>query len=257
MDIYNRLLENRERSSQHKQSLNQPDAEIFQKALKDSDDSEIKAKQLISYPDKPIFIAITGGFKGDGSDVTEKVEGNSDTEKIYKSVETKGANIDGLYIAPGKTCASTVNTITNFVNKNRQSNEALVIYGYSNGGRCAIDAATALQHQSHSVDLLVTVDATDRKKLGTNNTVDNTIPANVLAHHNFYQKDECGIFTCPQGSEHVAESPHSTSVTNYLTKEIDITDPKHKAKLHRYMEEINKQAILGIINAQLKSKDNQ
>jgi len=49
-----------------------------------------------------------------------------------------------------------------FISQHRQSGEKLVIYGYSNGGRCALDIATALQQEKQSVDTLVTVDATDQ-----------------------------------------------------------------------------------------------
>lgn len=210
-----------------------------------------------------IFIAITGGFKGDGSDVTSRVVGNSPTEKIYMATQQQAHNVktqlNGLFIAPSESCESTVNTVTNFVSKNRSFDEKVVIYGYSNGGRCAIDAATALQQKNQSVDLLLTVDATDRKNrlLGTNSTVDNSIPSNVKVHQNFYQQDECGWITCPQGEPHSAESPKSTLIVNHQTKASDISNPEYKSHIHRHMEDINKQDILSILSNALNIEKKQ
>lgn len=48
----------------------------------------------------PIFITITGGFKGDGSDVTSRVAGNSSTEEIYIATQQQARKVkvqlDGL-----------------------------------------------------------------------------------------------------------------------------------------------------------------
>ncbi|MEZ5448936.1 MAG: hypothetical protein R3E89_08015 [Thiolinea sp.] len=129
------------------------------------------------------FIAITGGFKGDGSDVTNRVVGNSSTEKIYITTQQQahnaGIKLNGLYIAPGDNCKTTVATVT------------------------------------------------------------------------LYQQDECGWLTCPQGEPHSAESPSSTLVVNHQTKADDVNDPMYKNKIHRYMEEINKESILSILDSAL------
>lgn len=64
---------------------------------------------------------------------------------IEQRANQAGAKLDGLFIAPDSTCKNTVETAKNFVSQHRQPGEKLVIYGYSNGGRCALDVATALK----------------------------------------------------------------------------------------------------------------
>lgn len=224
---------------------------------------DAKDQQSIPFTKNPVFIAITGGFKGDGSDVTKDVVGNSSSEDIFmatrQKLQDKGVKMDGLFIAPGKVCDTTVNTARNFVAQQHQPDEALVVYGYSNGGRCAADLVTALQKDKANVDLLVTVDATDRKNriLGTNSTVDTTTPSNVKVHHNFYQQDECGLLTCPQGEFHQAENASSTKVINHQTRVGDIDKPEYKNNLHRHMEDINRQPILEAISHGLDTGNTQ
>lgn len=211
---------------------------------------DAKDQKSIPSTKNPVFIAMTGGFKGDGSDVTKDVAGNSSSEEIFmmtqQKLQDKGIKMDGLFIAPGKECDTTLNTARDFIAQQHQPDEKLVVYGYSNGGRCAVDLVTALQKDKTNVDLLVTVDATDRKNriFGTNSTVDTTTPANVKVHHNFYQQDECGLLTCPQGESHQAEDASSTKVINHQTKAEKIENPEYKNKIHRSMEDINRQPIL-------------
>lgn len=208
---------------------------------------------------RPVFVAITGGFNHDGSDATDKVKENSPTEKVFMATGQRanqaGAKLDGLFIAPDSTCKNTIDTARNFVSQHRQSGEKLVIYGYSNGGRCALDVATALQQEKQSVDTLVTVDATDRlPKPATNISVDTSISANVASHHNFYQQDECGWLSCPQGEKHSAESAESTKVFNYLTEAKYVENPEYREKIHRHMEDINKEAILKVLENSLQTE---
>lgn len=220
--------------------------------------SQLNNGQHVANKDTPVFIAITGKFEGDGSDVTHKVAGKSATEEIFMTTRNQlhqtGTGLDGLFIAPGLTCGSTVDTVRRFVAQNRQPDEKLVIYGYSNGGRCALDAATALQQDKQEVDLLVTVDATDRMPYpATNMSVANNIPDNVAVHHNYYQQKECGWLTCPQGGEHSAESPTATRVFNHRIYAEQVENPEYKLNIHRHMEDINKQSILTILDSALQS----
>jgi len=205
---------------------------------------------------RPVFIAITRGFSHDGSDATNKVKGNSPTEKVFKATERQanqvGTKLDGLFIAPDSTCKKTIDTVRNFVSQHRQPSEKLVIYGYSNGGWCALDVATALQQEKQSVDTLVTVDATDRlPQPATNISVDTSIPANVASHHHFYQQDECGWLSCSQGEKHSAES---TKVFNHLTETKYVENPEYRKKIHRHMEDINKKAILKVLENSLQTE---
>lgn len=212
--------------------------------------------QGVASDKRPVFIAITGGFYHDGSDVTHKVKGASSTERVFMATEQRanqvGTQLDGLFIAPDFTCKNTVDTARDFISQHRQSGEKLVIYGYNNGGRCALDVATALQQEKQSVDTLVTVDATDQlPKPATNISVDTRIPANVASHHNFYQQDECGLLSCPQGEKHSAESTDSTKVFNHLTEAKYVENPEYQKRIHRHMEDINRQAILNVLEKSL------
>lgn len=212
---------------------------------------------------QPVLIAITGGFKGNGSDVTHKVAGNSTTEKLFGAAQQlakdNGTQINGIYIAPGGSCDNSVKTAADFVAHHHQPNEKLIVYGYSNGGRCAVDVVTQLQKQGKPVDLLITVDATDRKNwmLGTNSTVDKSTPANVTVHHNFYQQDECGLLSCPQGEPHHAENPANTQVINHKTEAEKLTNSQHQSKAHRHMEIINWNPIINLFAETLKNPSDQ
>lgn len=210
---------------------------------------------------RPVFIAITGGFNHDGSDATDKVKGNSPTEKVFMATGQRAnkadTKLDGLFIAPDSTCKNTIDTARNFVSQHRQPGEKLVIYGYSNGGRCALDVATALQQEKQSVDTLITVDATDSlPQPATNISVDSSIPANVASHHNFYQQDECGLLSCPQGEKHSAESTDSTKVFNHLTEAKYVENPEYRKRIHMHMEDINQRAILNVLEISLQTEVN-
>ena len=210
---------------------------------------------------KPIFVAITGNFKFNGEDRTDLVSPNgSPTEKIFLATEAIAKSIkqplDAQFIAPGATCDTSVKTASDFINKHYQKDDPIMVYGYSNGGRCAMDLVTELQKQKKPVDLLVTVDATDAnsKIFGNHNkTVDATTPANVKLHQNFYQEDECGISKCPSGAVMQAESPTSTTVVNHQTKLDDLTNEEYKKHIHRHMETINQDEILKTISSSLKA----
>lgn len=237
---------------------------IAQSLSTDSEhDDSSSNDQLISSKKQPLFIAITGRFNNNGEDRTNLVsKEGSETERVfldtYKVAEELNIGIDGQFITPGKNCDSSVKTATDFVDKNHQSGEPIIIYGYSNGGRCAIDVATALKEQQRNIDLLLTVDATDAKSPWLsyfsgdhNSTLNTVIPANVAVNHNFYQTEECGIRSCPHGEEHQPEVEETTEVFNHLTAREQLTDDKYKDRIHRYMEEINKQSIMNVISSVL------
>lgn len=215
---------------------------------------------------KPILVAITGSFKFSGEDKTDFVSPNgSPTEQIFLAAQKIAKfiyqDIDGQFITPGSTCESSVKTASDFINNKYQKDDPIIVYGYSNGGRCAMDLVTELQKQKKPVDLLVTVDATDAKSkvFGNHNkTVDTTTPPNVRLHQNFYQNDECGIRKCPSGATMQAESTTSTTVINHRTSLDDLNDENYKNHIHRYMEAINRSEILDSISSTLKySKENE
>lgn len=216
---------------------------------------------IINNNQKTIFLAITGNFTFHGEDRTSFVSPNgSPTEKIFLAVESIAKSIDqkleSQFIAPGTTCETSVKTASDFINKNYQRDDSIIVYGYSNGGRCAMDLVTELQKQKKPVDLLITVDATDAKSkfFGNHNTtVDSTTPTNVKLHKNFYQNDECGILKCPSGATMQAESPVTTTVINYKTQLDSLTNEEHKTHLHRHMETINKDEILKTISSTLQT----
>jgi hypothetical protein len=218
-------------------------------------------KESVHSTKKPIFVAITGRFNNNGEDKTAEVNSNvSETARIFLATKeiAKSMNkgLDAQFVAPGETCDTTVKTASDFINNNYQQGDPVIVYGYSNGGRCAMDLVTDLQKKQKPVDLLLTVDATDNEGniFSTHNaTVDTTTPANVKLHYNFYETDQCGFFKCPKGAFMEAESPESTKVINHQSKASDLNDTEYQSNIHRYMESINKDEILNVISSTLKS----
>ncbi len=89
---------------------------------------------------KTIFLAITGNFTFHGEDRTSFVSPNgSPTEKIFLAVDSIAKSIDqkleSQFIAPGTTCETSVKTASDFINKDYQKDDSIIVYGYSNGGK--------------------------------------------------------------------------------------------------------------------------
>jgi len=205
---------------------------------------------------KTVFVAVTGGFGGNGEDTTAAVRDSSGTEKIFQQVQAlakkSGQAIDNLYIQPGWTCGPTVNTALGHINKTYRPGDNLVLYGYSNGGRCAVDIATALEKQGTAVDSLITVDATDRQY--RNLTVGTTIPHNAREHPNYYQRGDCGIIKCSRGEPHTAEDAATTHISN---KEIhpELTGNKgYMEHPHQHLEAMVQADVLQDVAAIFNSK---
>ncbi|WP_020560460.1 hypothetical protein [Thiofilum flexile] len=194
---------------------------------------------------KVTFIAITGGFSGGGEDTTENVAENSNTEKIYqesKKISEKNLNgFNGIYIRPGFTSDSTIETALGFIDRTYTKNDKLIIYGYSNGGDFAVELADALKKREITVAGLITVDASDRLKILNNITVNRVIPSNTLVNYNYYQNnpDDCGMISCSHGDENTAEDPLKTFVFNTKITDANVT--------HRDMEAFAMSDILNRI----------
>ena len=175
---------------------------------------------------KITFIAITGGFGGGGEDRTEYVAGNSNSEKIYQNskmiVEDSGKGFNGIFIQPGLTSDSTINTATEFLDRTHKKDDRMIIYGYSNGGDFAVELAQVLQKKGVFITGLITVDASDRLRIIDNITVDRIIPKNVSINYNYYQNnpDECGLISCSHGDDNIAEDQERTKIFNK-----EIVDP--------------------------------
>ncbi len=184
-----------------------------------------------------VVVAFTGGIFGGAKTVNDV---NDTTVKLVNAAETeaKSRNIefDGVTIAPNFNVDSAVNTAYDFIKKNYKEGEALIIYGYSNGGDAAVELTDKLKADGIKVDLLITVDSSDGP-LG-NSTVNNVIPDNVGVNRNIYQlrgsgplNDSGSNSPSPgsMGGENTAADPAKTRIENY-----NVT---HPTTTHQNMDE--------------------
>ena len=202
----------------------------------------------ISNNPKIIYISLTGGFEGSGNDKTDSLKkGDNETGDIFleikKFTESKGMIFKGEFITPGWMTSSSIYTTYQFIEKNYNIGDKIIIYGYSNGGRSAMDIVHYLGNKNIKVDLLITVDSTDRHF--RNLTVIDVVPINVNHHANYYQTWACGIVKCSIGQPHFAISPEQSVVINTELTEDSVKDqPEFLENPHRYLEKIFKDKII-------------
>lgn len=157
-----------------------------------------------------IIVAFTGGPTGGGKTVAPNSKDASTAGRVVqeakKFAEENGIEFSGRVITPGWTSGSSVNNALGFIKENYTKGEKVILYGYSYGGDFAVELAGALKKEGISVDLLVTVDASDGP--AENITVDDVIPDNVKNALNFYQTDNSGKSS---GSQHSGSSGSASS----------------------------------------------
>ena len=141
---------------------------------------------------KDVVVAFTGGPTGGGA--TLKPENAGTTGQIVlnaqKEAIARGIEFDGTVIAPGATAGSAVDNALSFIEQKYTAGEKLIIYGYSYGGDFAVELTAKLKEKGITVDLLITVDASDGPL--QNSTVDTEVPDNVKVNRNIYQTDDSG-----------------------------------------------------------------
>jgi RHS repeat-associated protein len=141
---------------------------------------------------KDVVVAFTGGPTGGGA--TLKAENAGTTGQIVlnaqKEALARGIEFDGTVIAPGATSGSAVDNALSFIEQKYTAGEKLIIYGYSYGGDFAVELSAKLKEKGITVDLLITVDASDGPL--QNSTVDTQIPDNVKFNRNVYQTEDSG-----------------------------------------------------------------
>jgi RHS repeat-associated protein len=160
-----------------------------------------------------IVVAFTGGPTGGGKTVDPNSKDASTAGRVVQQAkqfaEENGIEFSGRVITPGWTSGSSVSNALGFIKENYTKGEKVVLYGYSYGGDFAVELAEALKKEGISVDLLITVDASDGP--AQNATVNDVIPDNVKNAINFFQKDNSGKSS---GSQHSGSSGSGSSKGN-------------------------------------------
>ena len=158
-----------------------------------------------------VMVAFTGGPTGGGNTVSPEDAGTTGQILIEAESFAKENNIefDGRVITPGVTSSSSVDNALAFILDNYTEGEKVILYGYSYGGDFAVELSEALKAEGISVDLLITVDASDGP--AQNSTVDTEIPDNVKKNVNVYQTDDSGEST---GSQKTSDSESDSGTSN-------------------------------------------
>mgnify|MGYP006873466681 CR=1 FL=1 len=199
--------------------------------------------QVISYRElegleKVLAIFFHGGFEGGGKTTTPEKSGGAgviynDTKKF---AENTGKGFAGTIIAPGVNTDNSVKTANDFIKNNYEEGDLVVVYGYSFGGDAAVELSKSLGEQGKSVNLLVTIDASD----GPGNlTTDTDIPSNVNTNLNLYQ-NKPATKTRANGEPNTADDPNKTNVINRNVSDSNTT--------HGNIQEKNKTLIENVIN---------
>jgi RHS repeat-associated protein len=159
----------------------------------------------LSYIDtdgRDIIIAFTGGPTGGGKTVDAKTGDAGTTGKVIrdaqKFADDHGIELQSRVITPGWTSGSSVKNALGFIKENYSKGEKVILYGYSYGGDFAVELSEALKEEGITVDLLVTVDASDGPL--QNSSVNTIIPDNVKENQNFYQSNDSGRSSASQTS---------------------------------------------------------
>ncbi|MDQ0636544.1 RHS repeat-associated protein [Pedobacter sp. W3I1] len=159
----------------------------------------------LSYIDtdgRDIIIAFTGGPTGGGKTVDAKTGDAGTTGKVIrdaqKFADDHRIELQSRVITPGWTSGSSVKNALGFIKENYSKGEKVILYGYSYGGDFAVELSEALKEEGITVDLLVTVDASDGPL--QNSSVNTIIPDNVKENQNFYQSNDSGRSSASQTS---------------------------------------------------------
>jgi hypothetical protein len=228
-------------------------------------------KTLACYIDpdgQDVIVAFTGGFQGGGRTIDPNSKDAASTGRVIreaqKFAQENGIDLDSRVIASGATSGSSLSNALSFIKGNYTAGEKLIIYGYSYGGDFAVELASALKEEGITVDLLVTVDASDGPF--QNITVNDVIPDNVKTAVNIYQTNDSGKSSGGQNSKNsdgkksnsgTSNSPGSngntkrakdskkTSVRNYLAVDDDIKHGNIPEKAQPHVTKMIEQAMNG------------
>jgi len=132
-----------------------------------------------------------------------------------------------------------VNDAFNFVTKDLQPDEKIIIYGYSLGGIGAQELTRKLNELGKKVDLLITVDAV---AAWYSDEVNRVIPDNVAKIFNFYQTKEKGVSESRGGHSQskLCNTPNQLLYNHNLTNQ-------DKTVNHQNIDEKTKKASESLI----------
>jgi RHS repeat-associated protein len=163
---------------------------------------------------RDILVAFTGGPTGGGRTVNPNSQDAGTAGRVVREAQRYAdehcIELNTQVITPGWTSGSSVDNALGFRKDNYTKGEKVVLYGYSYGGDFAVELAEALKEQGITVDLLVTVDASDGP--AQNSTVNTTIPDNVKENLNYYQTNDSGKSSGSQKSGSSSSSGSSNSL---------------------------------------------
>ncbi len=163
-----------------------------------------------------IVVGYTGGVTGEGTEMEGWREAqNVSTSAVNDAVaaaDEAGIQTRATVISPGFNSATAVATGTQFVqNRYTAGMDKVIIYGYSRGGDCAVELATALDALDIPVELLITVDAAFGWAGPA--VVDREIPDNVRRNINQYQTNHSRIGS--RGDSNTAADAGATTINNH------------------------------------------
>jgi RHS repeat-associated protein len=158
-----------------------------------------------------VIIAFTGGPTGGGKTLSPENAGTTGKIVLAAQAEAqaRGIKFSGTVIAPGWTAGSAVSNAYDFIKANYTPGEKVIVYGYSYGGDFAVELAEKLKVDNITVNLLITVDATDGPL--QNSTINKTIPDNVEVNQNIYQTNDSGTSSSSRSTDSSSGSSSSGS----------------------------------------------
>ena len=96
------------------------------------------------------------------------------------------------YNLTGGESAMTTQKVISDIKAAYTKGQAIQIYGYSLGGKVALDVARSLGAANIPISLLVTVDSAEGPMSAL---VNRTVPSNVSVNYNFFQTTPSSIFS--------------------------------------------------------------
>ncbi len=146
---------------------------------------------VINREPRVLAVFYHGGPTGDGQ-IRANTSGTGGTGDRYNATaayaKSQGIDFVGAIISPSVTQGPGVETGKEFLEKNYQAGDQVIVYGYSYGGDNAVNLAESVPNIP--IDAMVIVDSSDGPLQGV--TVDTSIPNNVNTADVFYQENNSG-----------------------------------------------------------------
>ena len=161
-----------------------------------------------------VVVAFTGGPTGGGKTLEPRDAGTTGAivTAAQREAQARDIKFSGTVIAPGWTAGSAVSNGYDFIKANYTEGEKVILYGYSYGGDFAVELAEKLKGDGITVNLLITVDASDGP--AQNSTVNTTIPDNVEFNRNIYQTEDSGVSSSSRSTGSSSSGSSGSSSSN-------------------------------------------